>query len=180
MIYTSYFNSKLIRGKETKCVGVSRKHVKGFKYCSKLEPRKEMFSRYLKAKATGDPKIIKKAMKRYEIEYKRYLLTLDVHAAYQALDGRILLCFEADDSTCHRKWIRDWFKHFGYQVEELGAKKKETATETINVGTFASATKEIAKPIQKKKEGAKRLPTNHEIAMYMWQEFFVNCGRSDL
>lgn len=190
MIFTSYFSSKLIRGRETQCVGVSRKHVKNFKYCTKLEPPKAMFDAYRKAKETGDAKIIKKALKRYEIQYKNYLLTLDVHAAYQALNGKILLCFEKDDKTCHRKWIRDWFRHFGYRIAELTAGDRDNVYEqvTIDIGTLESstttekATTEKATTKKATTKKANQVPETKDFAVAvvheffaetMWQEFFV-------
>ncbi len=119
MIFTSYYSSKLAKKHSADCVGVSIKDVHGFKYCSKLKPRKAMFEAFRKALKTGDEEIIAKARIKYEAAYKRYLMTLDVHAAYKALNGKILLCFERDSDTCHRKWIRQWFNHFGYEAEEL-------------------------------------------------------------
>lgn len=171
MVFTSYYSSRLIRGKESQCVGISRKRMVNFRHCSKLEPPKEMFAEYQQAKATGNKTVIQKAFKRYEVKYKNYLLTLDVHAAYQALDGRILLCFEKDDTTCHRKWIRDWFKHFGYEAAELtaGDRSNVYAEETIDIGAVESSTKAVA---GSDTLGRKKM-TWQDLKEYMWYTFFV-------
>lgn len=57
--------------------------------------------------------------KRFEYEYKMYLLTLDVDKVYSDLNGKIILCYEKSGSFCHRYFIRDWFKYFGYECEEI-------------------------------------------------------------
>lgn len=167
MIYTSYYANPKLKELKRQCVGVSRKHVKGFNYCTKLEPPQNIFNKYMAAKKTGNAATIRKAFKQYEAEYKRYLLTLDVHAAAKAFNGKILLCYEKDDSTCHRKWIRDWLKHFGYEAVEYG---QDDGT-TIDGGYEQSSTEKL---VRTDTPARKQITfTWQDLKDAMWQEFFV-------
>ena len=65
-----------------------------------------------------------RVLHRYEVAYKRYLMTLDCQLVYhriiKAAKGRqpFLLCWERNDNPCHRHWIRDWFKYNGIPAME--------------------------------------------------------------
>lgn len=109
MIYTSYWGN-LKNVDPAKVVSVSRytNFWHGAK-CSKLFPSAQLLRDYKLGKIT---------QREYEITYKNYLLTLDVHSAYRALDGKILMCYERV-GFCHRHFIAQWFRHFGYSCEEL-------------------------------------------------------------
>lgn len=65
-----------------------------------------------------------RVLHRYEVAYKRYLMTLDCQLVYhriiKAAGSRLpfLLCWERNDHPCHRHWIRDWFKYNGIPAME--------------------------------------------------------------
>lgn len=65
-------------------------------------------------------------LRAYERRYKNYINRIDIDELYSKItahlgqfDRVILLCWERDDYPCHRHWIRDWFKYYGYETFEF-------------------------------------------------------------
>lgn len=52
--------------------------------------------------------------------YTTVLDKLDPHKIYQQLgEDAILCCYEKSGDFCHRHIVAEWFKKYGYDVEEL-------------------------------------------------------------
>jgi uncharacterized protein (DUF488 family) len=37
----------------------------------------------------------------------------------QALEGKVLLCYEKSGDFCHRHLVAEWLRRYGYEVKEL-------------------------------------------------------------
>ena len=110
MIYTSYFSK--YRGSPSKAVSIATKTPKGFNgyECSELAPGWDLVLGLKNGTITE---------KEYRKRYKQKLMNLNVHKYAAMLEGRVLLCYEAPGKFCHRRIVRSWFRHFGYECEEV-------------------------------------------------------------
>jgi len=93
---------------------------KGFRYY-KLAPPKNLFDRI---KGISHPDI--DLIEDYLSDYKKEVLgKLDPNTVYLELshyhrcDDFTLLCFEKDDTYCHRKVVAEWLTENGYPCEEF-------------------------------------------------------------
>lgn len=109
MIYTSYFAK--FKGKPYEAVSIATRAPKGFTghECLELAPDWELVMGLKTGKITE---------KEYRRKYKNQLQQLDVHKFASMLEGKTLLCYETPEKFCHRRIIRAWFRHFGYECEE--------------------------------------------------------------
>ena len=111
MIATSYFASKLIRGKGLRLISISlvTRYCKCERYL-KLAPTREMIE------LAHDGKF-----EEYTRLYQRDVLgTLDPLEVYEELDGAVLLCWEKAGSFCHRRLVAEWLANaVGKEVPEL-------------------------------------------------------------
>ena len=107
---TSYF---VRSGKEKNAVAICRIIPKWFKGQSDQRLAPPWF-------------LLKKDEDYTEFEFKKYVLDkLSPEYMWEALKDKILLCYEKDRDSCHRKWVAEWFeKHIiGAKVPEREPKK---------------------------------------------------------
>jgi hypothetical protein len=110
MIYTSYFGNREIWN-DPRCVSIALYPPASYKgsRCSKLYPAPSLLACW---KARHDEQA-------YTEQYNAMLATLDPHACYRALEGKILLCYESRYMFCHRHLVAKWLIGAGYSVIEL-------------------------------------------------------------
>lgn len=110
MIFTSYFS----RYKGTQGVSVANK-TPDWVDCEKC---KELMPSWVDVMDYKNGII---TWKQFRKNYIRKLKKLDVHEWYGKLNGKVLLCWEAEGKKCHRHILREWFNRSGYACEELEA-----------------------------------------------------------
>lgn len=117
MIYTSYFSSK--KYNKEKGISISRwnKFWDGDKY-PLLYPSENLLSWWkdLPERARQLEECKEQYTKAY---YKETLESLNPHWIAQALEGKVLLCYEKSEDFCHRHLVAAWLRSYGYEVEEL-------------------------------------------------------------
>jgi len=94
-------------------VSIALKTPLGFKgtIYTKLAPTYDLLNKWKNKKINE---------KEYTEEYLQILNKLDPHKIYQQLgEDAILLCYEKSGDFCHRYIVANWFKKYGYDVEEL-------------------------------------------------------------
>jgi hypothetical protein len=112
MIWTSNFFNPKIRGMAT--VSIARR-----------EPKSYMGSRIPVLAPSWDLIYTWKRDKnweKYTKEYNsKYLDRIDPQKAGEALEGKVLLCWETDlrFGHCHRELVRAWLIKNGFECEEL-------------------------------------------------------------
>ena len=113
MIFTSYFASKLIKGRGLRLVSIalSTRYVKCERF-KVLAPTREMIELAHAGK-----------FEDYTRAYQENVLrTLNPLKVYEELDGAVLLCWEKAGSFCHRRLVADWLENaVGQSVPELDA-----------------------------------------------------------
>lgn len=110
MIYTSYFSSR--KWELTKGVSIARyvKFWQGKTYPS-LFPSQKLLSDYKNGLIDE---------KEYERRYVSETLSkLNPKEVYEALDGKVLLCYEKTGDFCHRHIVAKWLNDNGFKCEEL-------------------------------------------------------------
>lgn len=128
MIFTSYYRKlnwftgvfhsgewrerSILKQKHIEFIQISRSAPSGFsgRRCSLLFPTEELLHNYKKGIIT---------VQEYVEQYRGQLEKLDVHRAYRALDGKILLCWEPSEEFCHRHIVSSWFRFHKYDCFEL-------------------------------------------------------------
>ena len=109
MVGTSYWgNLKNLDSKVVVNISRWNRFWKG-EDCEILKPNVKMLIDYKNGKI--DEKV-------YTYYFKWYLWGLDVKEVYDSLDGKILCCYEKV-GFCHRHIVREWFKYFGLECEEV-------------------------------------------------------------
>ena len=118
MIYTSYF----AKYKGDKGVSITRFNPKwwngdGYKV---LAPSVELLKwwKSLSKEEQLDIENIQKYTQRF-IEETLNPLESFVNDIYEALDGKVLLCYEKSSDFCHRHLVADWFIEHGLKCKEL-------------------------------------------------------------
>lgn len=112
MIYTSYFASKKYDVDKAVCIARwSPSSFNNMLHCPDLYPPADLLKDWKENKITEE---------EYTRRYKRDVLAkLNPNTIYNALDGKVLLCYEKSGSFCHRNIVREWLNFFGYKCEEL-------------------------------------------------------------
>ena len=109
MIYTSYF-AKGSRLPEAVCIARSKpKWYHGPSFEALAPPWNLVHE--------NDPA-------RYRERYRREVLAkLDPRKVAEVLEGKVLLCWEADPAGCHRRLVAEWLQeNLGIEVPELTSK----------------------------------------------------------
>jgi len=109
---TSYF-AKVRNLYGANLISIALKTPPGFKgtIYTRLAPTYELLNKWKNKKINE---------REYIEEYLQILNKLDPHKIYQQLgEDAILLCYEKSGDFCHRHIVADWFKKYGYDVEEL-------------------------------------------------------------
>lgn len=117
MIYTSYFSSK--KYNKEKAVSISRwnKFWDGPIY-SLLAPSESLLSWW--KDLPEHARQLEECKKQYtEAYYKETLSQLNPHWVAQALEEKVLLCYEKSEDFCHRHLVTEWLRSYGYEVKEL-------------------------------------------------------------
>lgn len=120
MIHTSYFAK--YRG-NAGC-SIALRHPKGYKgfTCEALYPPKSLLDWYnYHSNNIGEVFMTKKELHLAMAEqYNEHVLKrLDVKSVAEALDGKVLLCWEGSGKFCHRHLVSQWLRNHGYKCEEL-------------------------------------------------------------
>lgn len=117
MIYTTYFANLKHLPASVEPVSIARFSPKGVKIrsCSKFFPPAELIRDY-KAGKISDV--------QYSERYRNEVLSsLDAKTAYEALDGKALVCYEKTGDFCHRNLVAEWFRENGFNCDEYLAEK---------------------------------------------------------
>ena len=110
MIYTSYFSSR--KWELSKGISIARyvKFWEGETY-PLLFPSQNLLSDYKNGLINE---------KEYERRYVYETLSkLNPKEVYEALDGKVLLCYEKTGDFCHRHIVAKWLIDNGFKCEEL-------------------------------------------------------------
>jgi len=116
MIYTSYFANKKIP-KHLKKVSIARITPKWSKVDEEyklLAPNKELLYGYKNGTINE---------MQYEVMYLQQLSTIDIQKLHKDLDGKVLLCYEANEEFCHRHILSNWLNKNNIKAEELDIEK---------------------------------------------------------
>ena len=117
MIYTSYFSSK--KYNKEKAISISRwnKFWDGPVY-PLLAPSETLL--FWWKDLPEHARQLEECKKQYtDAYYKETLAQLNPHWVAQALEGKVLLCYEKSEDFCHRHLVAEWLRSYGYEVKEL-------------------------------------------------------------
>ena len=121
MIYTSYFNCKLLKEIPLdKQIAISI-GIRGW-YHGKRELRLAPTRAMLKMSRVD-----------YYANYDIILAKVDPAEIAKLYDGCVLICWEKDPQECHRHYVAEWLQKAGYEVQELTAGSVTTAQQMFSL-----------------------------------------------
>lgn len=139
MIYTSYFGRiKSLDPRIGNLVSIARKAPKWFKGSGHimLAPSSELLWKYKQGNLSPES---------YRKEFMAQLEGLSMRFVGQICQGEVLLCWEGPGLFCHRHLVREWFKKYGFDCEEVGESSIRNPTE---FNGLAVKSPEHSKPVK--------------------------------
>lgn len=122
MIYTSNYKLLDNRGYREKAISISGDRGKSAGYCGQCYPLLAPKLSFWKIWKSNIGKVPEEENNKYYIRefYDNVLKDLDADELYNALDEKILLCYEDENSFCHRQVVASYLELFiGENVPEV-------------------------------------------------------------